>query len=104
TESLNVDLSYYKMDDNLSTTVVLDASGVDDGVSTVNTDTLSADGIINTSLDFPNNATTHIDIADGGNLSFVSALFTKTIGTSGPWVFSSQPHTPASFPSPFSSQ
>ena len=83
TESLNVDLSYYKMDDNLSTTVVLDASGVDDGVSTVNTDTLSADGIINTSLDFPNNATTHIDIADGGNLSFVPGIDSYSISL---WV------------------
>jgi len=68
--ALTTDLiSYYKLDDNLATTAVLDAHGSNDGVCTVNTNTIDVDGIIETSLNF-NGTSTKVNIADGGDLSF----------------------------------
>ena len=77
-------ISYYKLDDNLATTAVLDAHGDNDGVCTVNTDTLDADGIIENSLNFPHDNTKKINIADGGDLSFTPGTDSYSISV---WVY-----------------
>jgi len=77
-------ISYYKLDDNLATTAVLDAHGDNDGVCTVNTDTLDADGIIENSLNFPHDNTKKINIADGGDLSFTPGTDSYSISL---WVY-----------------
>lgn len=73
TQSLNVDLiSYYKADDNLATTNVIDSLGVNDGTATFNTNANSVAGKINLSLDF-DGSSDYIDLNDGNDFDFVTA-------------------------------
>lgn len=72
TQSLNVDLiSYYKADDNLATTNIIDSLGVNDGTATFNTNANSVAGKINLSLDF-DGATDYIDLNDVGDFNFIT--------------------------------
>jgi len=47
-------ISYYKLDDNLATTNVIDIGGTNNGTASANTNTLDATGILGTAFDFNN--------------------------------------------------
>jgi len=62
TESLNVGLyAYYQLEDDLATTVVIDAIGNTNGVASVNTNGLSAVGKVNDGFDLESGSSNYVD-------------------------------------------
>ncbi len=93
TESLNVNIShYYKMDDNLSTTNVIDSIGITNGTLAGgdNTQDLSEPGIINLSLKF-NGIDDNVDLnfipTTAIDFTWVVWAKTSTVGTQ--WLIAS---------------
>jgi len=82
TADLNVDLiAYYKLDDNLATTNVIDSVGSYNGTASGNTNTLSATGHIGTSFDFVGGSSEYVNLN-----AMMTALGDDTTGSHSFWM------------------
>lgn len=63
-------VSYYKMEDNTSTTTVTDEQGTNDGIAPANTSTMSVTGKIGRGLALDSSLSQFIDLGSGSSLKF----------------------------------